>query len=288
LRIPVIDEAANKEKMITHAVKVIGRSQDRLKVFEAIYFHKSPIKTQEFIKNRSGLKSLKRVLEVGNALVAEGIIEQTDVKKRVAYIKIRFYKKNKSVIINRVKKKQFDDIPKPMLISSDQINIDVNLKNKSYTPQELTIDDIDSFSKVRRIDKSRKRRIPEEQIKDLLKFIVGEDGKFTDWGGEINDINTTRLIIKGKRINSSFALKGKGTHPPLTQKKMGKNGDQISRLFKSPSQAFFVMYDDQITQSVLDLMKELAEAKGRRERKKIYYCIIDGKDTARLFSAYKK
>ena len=93
MRIPVIDEAANKKKYVTHAVNVIGRSLDRLKVFDAIYFHKSPIKTQEFIKEYTGLKSLKRVLEVGNALASDGIIEQTESNKRVAYKKIRFYKR---------------------------------------------------------------------------------------------------------------------------------------------------------------------------------------------------
>jgi len=287
MRIPVIDEAANRDKYINHAVKVIGNSSDRLKVFEAIYFHKSPIKTQSDIQKYAKLNSLKRILEVGKALASEGIIEQTRMNKRVAYKKILFYAKNKTLIINRVKKKQFED-PSKSSLDAQQINVIVHLKNKKNTANELTIDDIDSFSKVQKIRKSKIKRIPEEEIKQLLKSIIGEDGKFIDWGGEINDINTTRLKIHGKRINTSFALKGAGTRPPLTIKKMGKNGDQVSRLFKSPSQAFFVMYDDQIDQSILDLMKELAENKSQKQNKIIYYGVIDGQDTARLFRAYKK
>lgn len=287
MRIPIIDEAANRDKYINHAVKVIGVSSDRLKVFDAIYFHKSPIKTQDDIQKYAKLKSLKRILEVGKALVSDGIIEQTSINKRVAYKKIPFYAKNKAIIIRRVEKKQFDD-PSKSFLTTQQINVNVHLKNNKNTANELTVDDIDSFSKVQKIRKAKVKRIPEEKIKQLLKLIIAEDGKFIDWGGEINDINTTRLKICGKRINASFALKGAGTSPPLTIKKMGKNGDQISRLFKSPSQAFFVMYDEQIDQSILDLMKELSENKSQKLNKKIYYGIIDGQDTARLFRAYQK
>ncbi|BDQ31298.1 hypothetical protein NZNM25_02990 [Nitrosopumilus zosterae] len=287
LPVSVIDEAANKEKMITHAVNVIGRSQDRLKVFESIYFHKSPVKTQDHIQNETGLKSLKRVLEVGNSLVSGGVIEQTEKNKRIAYGKIPFYKKYKTIIIQRVHKKQFN-VPSELSSGNGNITVTVNLKNNKHIPKELTVDDIDSFSKVKKIGSIKTKRIPEEDIKQLLKAITKEDGKFVDWGGEINDINTTRLKINGKRINTSFALKGAGTPPTLTIKKMGKHGDQISRLFKSPSQAFFVMYDAQIDHSILDMMKSLAENKSNKENKMIYYGVIDGQDTARLFRAYSK
>jgi len=287
LPLSVIDEAANKEKMITHAVNVIGRSNDRLKVFESIYFHKSPVKTQEYIQNETGLKTLKRVLEVGNSLASGGIIEQTEKNKRVAYGKISFYKKYKTIIIQRVQKKQFG-ISNESHVGNGNIILNINLKNSKHTPKELTVDDIDSFSKVKKIGSIKTKRIPEEDIKQLLKVITKEDGKFIDWGGEVNDINTTRLKINGKRINTSFALKGAGTPPTLTIKKMGKHGDQISRLFKSPSQAFFVMYDAQIDHSIIDMMKSLAENKSNKENKTIYYGVIDGQDTARLFQAYAK
>lgn len=287
LPLSVIDEATNKEKMITHAVNVIGRSKDRLHVFQAIYFNKSPIKDQQSIQIITGLKTLKRVLEIGNSLVSGGIIEQTEKNGKVAYAKIKFYKKYKNLIIQRVNKKQFDD-PDRLSLNDKSIHVNIRLKNNQNTPKELTVDDIDSFSKIKKIRTSKEKMVPEEDIKQLLKVIIDEDGKFVDWGGEINDINTTRLKIHGRRINASFALKGSGTHSPLTLKKMGKNGDQISRLFKSPSQAFFVMYCGQIDQSVLDLMKNLAENKSQKENKKIYYGVIDGQDTARLFQAYKK
>ena len=287
MRIPIIDEAANHDTYINHAVKIIGTSSDRLKVFEAIYFNKAPIKTQDDIQKYTHLKTFKRILEVGKILVSEGIIEQVKMNKRVVYKKISVYAKNKNIIIRRIKKKQFED-PSILSLITPQIHVRVNSKHNKNIATELTVDDIDSFSKIKKIRKAKMKRIPEEDIKQLLKLIIGEGGRFVDWGGEINDIHTTKLKICGKRTNTSFALKGAGTPPPLNIKKMGKRGDQIPRLFKSPSQAFFVMYDAQIDQNIPDLMKNLAENKSQKENKKIYYGIIDGQDTARLFFAYKK
>lgn len=283
----VIDEGANRDKLIQHAITIIGKSKDRLAVFVAIYDGKQAIKSQEFIKKHAGLPNTKRVLEEGKKLVTEKIVIPVKENGIIAYKKIDFYSKNKSRIISTVQKNILGT-NKTILKSQDDHKVDVRIRitgDKSKS-KEITADDIDSFSKISKIRNVKVKRYPESEIKKLLQNILNEKGKFTDWGGEINDIHTTRLVINGKRISSAFALKGSGTKPPLTIKKMGTNGDQISRLFKSPARVFFVQFDGQIDQSILDLMKELAENKGRREGKMMYYGIIDGTDTQRLFDAY--
>jgi hypothetical protein len=130
------------------------------------------------------------------------------------------------------------------------------------------------------------RSYPEEEIKKRLTKIIGEPGKFQDWGGETNDIYSTRLRFKGRRVAVAFALKGNGTPPPLTPRKMGKNGDQIPRMFKSPAEVFLVVFDAQIKESIMNDLETNAENKASSRRKNVYYGVIDGQDLARLFSAY--
>ena len=72
----------------------------------------------------------------------------------------------------------------------------------------------------------------------------------------------------------------------LIPKKMGKNGDQIQRLFRSPAQIFLIQYNGQIAESVLEQMKEFSIAKSAKENQKIFFGEIDGDDTAKLFQAY--
>jgi len=155
----------------------------------------------------------------------------------------------------------------------------------------LTIDEIDSFKKVTTVQLApgvENVPILEETFKKGLQKILGEQGEFTDWGGEGDDLFSTRLLLNGKRINVAFGLKGRGTKGKLTPKKMGKQGDQIQRLFRAPAEVFLVQYWNQIDESVLEQMKLFATAKSALDGKRIYYGVIDGQDTLRILQAYKE
>ncbi len=155
--------------------------------------------------------------------------------------------------------------------------------------RQITIDDIDSFAAVKRSKSSVVvKPYYEIKIKDGIKRIIGENGEFQDWGGEKNDLHTTRIIINGKRTTTAIALKGQGTRGPLTPKKMGKNGDQIQRLFQSSADAFLIQYHGQIEESVIEQMKSFAIMKSTLENRRICYGVIDAQDTARLVAAYPK
>jgi hypothetical protein len=286
--LPVSDFGSNRSDNIMTAVESIGRSNDRLQVFQAICKGSKRKKPVSWIHRNTNLRSEKRVLEEAKKLVDDGIIEQLDEKidGKTAYSKITFYCKNRNKIIalikNPSKQKSYPTKTNP---KSRTIIVHTS-RNKFFDIREIFIDEIKSFSKVRRIKKIKSINPYEEQTKKLLKKILGEDGKFTDWGGETDDLFTTRLVINGKRVSISLGLKGKATKSPLTPKKMGKNGDQIQRLFRSPAQAFIVQFNGQIDPSVIEQLKEFSIAKSAKENRIIYYGTIDGKDTARLFSAY--
>ena len=106
--------------------------------------------------------------------------------------------------------------------------------------------------------------------------------------GERNDLHTTKLRLSSRRRLTAIGFKGPGTKGILTPKKMGKNGDQIQRLFKSPADVFLVQYWGQIDQSVTEQMEEFAKSKSASEMKEVYFGIIDGDDSNRLLKAYPR
>lgn len=285
----VTDVSGNRQDKIANAAKVIGKAKDRLQVFLTIYSGKK-IKTVAEIFEATNLKSEIRVLQEGKKLASEDIVIQTKKDGKTAYEKIDFYTHNKnrilSLVQNKEKLKKFPTKTNPQVQTTT--NVTVRFNKNLVQIKSITIDDVDSFSNARKQKESDVKQVYENEVKQVLKNAIGESGKFIDWGGETDDLYSTRLRLNGKRISVAFGLKGRGTKGTLTPKKMGKNGDQIQRLFKSPAEVFFVQYVDQIDESVIDQMKTHAIAKSVTEGKKIHYGIIDGKDTSRLISAYSK
>ncbi|MDP1750536.1 MAG: hypothetical protein Q8L22_13840, partial [Reyranella sp.] len=152
---------------------------------------------------------------------------------------------------------------------------------------EITCDDLDQFKAVKKVKSAPFIRMSERKFKDGIQKLLGERGKFPDWGGEPNDL-FTKALFRGKRVSIAFAFKGPGMQGVLTPGKLGKNGDQIQRLFRSPADIFIVQYYGQIAESVLDQMKAWATLNSVREGKKIWYGIINGDDSNRIMAAYPK
>ncbi|WP_338312365.1 hypothetical protein [Bradyrhizobium sp. TM239] len=154
--------------------------------------------------------------------------------------------------------------------------------------KQLTCDDVDQFSKVKKIKAAPKVRISESDFKKGIQKIIGQPGKFQDWGGEPNDLFTTKVSIMGKRIATAFAFKGPGKSGQLTPAKLGKNGDQIQRLFAAPADLYVVQYHDQIAQSVVEQMEAFAKVNSIHGAKMVSFMIIDGSDSNRLMAAYPR
>lgn len=271
------------KEQIARAIEVIGDSQDRRKVFEEVYRGKRSTKTMEEIAQKSGLE-LKRVSEVGLYLYRHKLVERKKENGRFVFIKIPYYVPYKGKILHGVR-----DIKTITNQGTTSITIKVPKPKKSFDIKLVTIDDIDSFARVRNAKLApdvQYQPMLEEDFQQGLQKILQEGNVFKDWGGEGNDLFTSRLVLDGKRSTAAFALKGRGKKGILTPGKLGAQGDQIQRLFEAPAEVFFIQYWAQIHESIVRQMKSMATAKSASDNKRIYFGIIDGQDSLRLIEAY--
>jgi len=268
---------------------VLGKSQDRRDVFSAIYKGKKKRKTVSEIAQMTGLDPIRVYQEAGK-LADNHIVGKKKIGPELAYEKDSFFSQHKSKILSLARdKRKLMEYPTKSTPQITTKMVKVYIPKNMVDVQRVTIDDLDSFSRVKRVQSTQKEpQIYEARMKDLLKRILGERGKFQDWGGETDDLFSTRLRVLGRRRAVAFGLKGKGTTGTLTPKKMGKNADQIQRLFRSPADVYFVQYNGQIGQTVIEQMEAFATAKSATEARRIYHGVIDGQDTQRLIAAYSK
>jgi hypothetical protein len=149
---------------------------------------------------------------------------------------------------------------------------------------------IDNFAKAgeeRQPTKSELERlltIRESDIKAAFAEIVGEAFVPKDWGGEQSDLVSTQVRLRGESVVTAFAFKGPAKPKKLTVADLGKNGDQISRLFSEPSDFVVLQHCHMVTSAVRDHMRAFATRIGRLRP----FCIIDGADTVRVLRAYGK
>lgn len=288
----VKDIRANANENIMHAANIIGRSKHRRKVFEAIYKGKSQVKSVRDLAKVTKL-SEKRVLEEGKKLVSNEIVEQQKINGRTAYKKDKFYTTHKrkilSLLDNPERKKNFPTKQEPRASGGRIIKIHLN---KGVRPRYryIAVDEIDSFQKIKSIIEPKQftfKTLSESKIKAAFQSILKQEGEFKDWGGETNDLFTGKLRYKKKRRLAAFAFKGKATKGLLKPSMMGKNGDQIARLFGSPAQFFIIVYPRQIDQSIIKQM-EVHSLATAMSGKPTYYCTIGGSDFFRIYQAYKQ
>ncbi len=292
MALPVSDRSSNKAEQMEHAAEVLGKSQ-RIAVFKNIYTGKRKIKTVEQLAESTGLTK-KRVLECGKKLATQDIVEQVKVNSQTAYKKIDFFQQHRDKIIrlagNPEERNKLPTKRRPE-IKYGKENIKISLPKRKIKAIKITIDDIASFKKVKKIrDKNLGyTNLSEKKFKKGIAKILGERGEFNDWGGENNDLFSTRLYIKNTRKTAAFAFKGPGTKGKLTPGKMGKNGDQIQRLAKcTVADVLIVQYWAQINDSVIEQLGNSAKIKSYMEDKTIWYGIIDGEDSTKLIRAYPK
>jgi hypothetical protein len=284
----VSDFLSNTNEQIEQAAKAIGRSPIIRKVFVAIYKGKRPIKTVAEIVASSDLDR-KQVLTAGKRLADWTIVEQTKVRGDTAYRKLKPFYLNRAKILRLAgNRKELAKLPTKRRAAAAPAKI--TLSTKRADAERITIDEVDSFSKVRSVpdDGLLSKAISEKRFKAGLQKILKEPGKFEDWGGEKNDIYSTRLRIKGKRVAAAFALKGPAQSGKLVPGKMGTNGDQIQRLFETAAEVFFVQYGGVVSESVANQMQPLAVAKAVATGAKIRFGVIDGSDSQRLYRAYRR
>lgn len=288
----VSDTASNRRDQIANFAEVLRAAPARQRVLRAVYHGKRATKTVADVAKATGC-SPKRVTVIAKRLAREHLFEQARERvggtMQTVYRKSGFVENNKHEILRLATKKdalnQYHTKTNPRSSrNSRRVVIAVPFRPKT---EFITIDRVDQFKKVHNSSKTTNipGRLPEERIKRGIVRLLGEPSIPKDWGGEVNDIFTTKVSIGGRRLRAAFALKGPAKKGPLVPGMMGKNGDQIQRLFDSPADVFFVQYEDEIKQSVIQLMQQLATARALLAGK-VWYGVIDGDDTRRLRLAY--
>lgn len=158
----------------------------------------------------------------------------------------------------------------------------------------LYVEDIDSFRKVRDVNPATVMDVltdgylnrSEDSVQTALERILSVPFHKKDWGGEQNDLYTANLLINGARHETAFLLKGNGLRSKTMEiKHCGVNGDQILRLCNSPAKLFVVQFVGRISEAIVsDIDGKVRHA--RSQGKDVWYCIMDGQDTARVLRAY--
>jgi DNA-binding transcriptional ArsR family regulator len=285
----VSDARSNPNDQVAHAAKVLGRSPQRAAIFRAIHYGKSRMKTASEIAQATNL-SRKRVLEEGVKLVKQHIVTQTKRDGEIAYVRDDFYSAQRDRILKLASDpKALERYPTKYSRTPVSDTVTIRIPRQLIDTEHIYVDDIESFRKVRKIKAQLGRlALPERDFKHGLLSVLRQRGTFNDWGGEQNDLYTTNLRLRpgDKRVRAVFGLKGPAVSGKLTPKKMGKNGDQIQRLFRSAADLFVIQYWDDVDESVIEQMAELAKAKSVAEGRKVLYAIIDGTDSDRLALAY--
>lgn len=290
---------ATAPEQIDHFAKLLSKSEQRRTVFWEVYRGKSKhAKTADEIGKRVHLDK-KRVLEIATPLAANHLFEKTKRDGLTAYRKYPAINTVKQTILrlasNSAKLEAHVTTRKPKVtLGAVKIKLDRKSLNVFVNVKSITIDDIDNFSKVRSLkhakvpDKLDPKRLPETVFKYGTAHILGNKGKFTDWGGEKGDLYSSHIRIKGKRYATAIGFKGPATTGTLTPGKMGRNGDQIQRLFDSEAQVFVVQYEGQIGESVSQQLKGLAVNKSVQDQRAVFYGIIALEDSYRLRIKYPK
>ncbi len=206
--IEVCDSLSNTEEQIERAAKTVGRGARRM-VFEAIYHHKAKVKSVGDIARKTGLSRL-RVLQEGRHLSRRGIVRQTKKDGDTAYEMIEFFHAHKKEILRfAADPKKLDKLPTKRKLGATLPKF-VTISSSGATVNRITIDDVRSFAKIRKINGagSLPATVTEGQFKRGVQAIIGEPGTFKDWPGEKSDLYTTRIRINGKRLAAAFAFKG--------------------------------------------------------------------------------
>jgi hypothetical protein len=291
MTVAVSDARSNANDQIAHAANALRSSPRRRKVFVEIYRGKKKAKTVAELMKATKLTQVA-VLQDGGKLAGLHIVNQIKIDGKTAYEKDVFIATNKNKILalagNPKKLKEYPTKYNQKSVGRGSGPVRVTVQGARVQITAVTCDDFDQFSRAKKIKSATKKAISEKAFKAGILKLIGDKGAFQDWGGKKNDLYTTKLKFKGQRRPVAFALKGPGMQGTLTPKKLGKNGDQIQRLFLSAAEIFIVQYHSQVYQSVIEQMVAFATMNSVRESKRIWYGVVDGDDTNRLMAAYPK
>ncbi len=128
---------------------------------------------------------------------------------------------------------------------------------------------------------ARLKAVPERRVKEAVAATIGESVVPRDWGGEVNDLYTSGLMVDGRQHSAAFLLKGPAAFSPMSIRHLGANGDQLTRLARSPADILVVQHCHHVRPEVVEYLQS-ASSNFRHVRR---FMIIDGQDTYRLLAS---
>jgi hypothetical protein len=297
----VSDTPSHRRDQIANFADLLKNAAARQKVFKAVYRGKKRFKTIGEISTATkypakNVANIAGPLAKGEKLFEQGR-ERVDGRMTTVYRKIPFVTRNRAEILSlansRTKRERFHTKTNPKISVSvripkgQKISVRVPFRVRS---KFIRVEEIKEFSKskgIKSIAGLKPARLSEAKTKEGFLKLLGEVKRPKDWGGENNDIFTDRVSLFGKKKRAAFALKGPAKTGPLVPGKMGKNGDQIQRLFDTPASVFIVQYEGEVKESVYKLMEELSKARAITAGE-IFWGVIDDDATKRLRKAYPR
>lgn len=285
---PVSDLLSNYNDQRVTAAELIGRSKHRQDIFKQVYRGQKRIKTIEEISDALGISTIHVLTEGGKmaGLLFEKV--RGGYKKKPEFA--ARYQEILRLAKNPQKRRAIATKTSPNFTGRGA-SFKVSFPRIAQGARFVTIDDIESFAKASKLVNSRVENnvkdLAEKKIKEGFTKIIGESGSFKDWGGEKSDLYTTRLRYRGARRRAAVAFKGKATTGKLVPAKMGKNGDQVNRLFEEPAEIFLVVFGGQIDPTIVSQMQAFALGRAMSGAR-VYYGVVDGTDLARIVAAYPK
>lgn len=130
----------------------------------------------------------------------------------------------------------------------------------------------------------RMTMVPEHTVKELVCRLLCEHSVPNDWGGEESDVLSANLVVDGRRHVGAFLLKGPARFHPMKPTDLGKNGDQLYRLFNIPAQIYVVQHCHTIGAAVRKQAEAFALARSFVAPCRVVF--MDGCTTARLLHAH--
>jgi hypothetical protein len=269
----------------------LSESPQKQAVFSSIYRGGNRPKSVDDIAKATGLTNV-RVLQIATPLAHNGYVVEQKEGRRKFFLKQKDLVASRDRILRLAKNRKRLKALADAKLGKVRITVKVNA-GKSIKVDTITVDSIDNFVKVRKISPSKVRNFAPKRLKEnVFKYgiahILGDQGTFTDWGGEKSDLYSDFVLIGGKRVRAAIAFKGIATRPPLTIKKLGKNADQIPRLFSSAAEVFLIQFEGQISEAVVEMMETYAIRKSKESGKLIRFGVIGAEDSYRLRAAYPK
>lgn len=283
--------SATSEETIQKIATELAASDRKYKVFKAIYSGGNTPKDAATLHGLTGLSEMA-VLQLATPMGHQQYFEVLKHEGRIAYKKYRHINAVKGKILRLAKNPKA--LKKHVSSRTPRSTISIEVESRQRTEvkvKEIFIDDVEEFGEVRDIKAAdlptlTPARLPEKVFKYGVASVLGNKGKFQDWGGEKNDLYSSNVTVGGRRISTAFAFKGPATASPLTIAKLGKHGDQIPRLFSTTAEAFFVQFEGDIEEAVKGEMLTHAIRKSLETGKEILYGIIAREDSHRLRAKY--